>query len=590
MNVLRKVSRVGHFGRAIVSAFLVVAFLVASGNDARGYIKSYEANKAPLNQEPKLIASFYKGQFQEIPAGQAEPIRRSYTIEEGDSFFEILKENGVSGEEALAIIKKTRPVFNVSRIKPGNGIQLVFSPNDQSLLELSYEISDLKKLVISISGEKIKARKVEVDKEEHFIPSNEYALIPDEYPSLQVQPSERRQAAGQTAVEEQEGLVPGQRQIDIKVKKGHSMSDILTELGISKGEISTFSRSVKGVFNLRHIRPDKTITVWLSQDKPARIERLTYEVTDTNYLDVTTKKGSFLARMRTLERDVRYESASGKIETSLYGSAVAGGVNPEIVMKLADIFAYDVNFFTGIHPGDTYSVLYEKYYVKDRFKGYGRVMAAKFVNKGDEHIAVYYDNKKRDIHGYYDEKGRAIKKMFLKAPLSYRRISSFFSHNRRHPIFGVVRPHLGIDYAAPTGTPVSSLGPGKVIQRGWDKGFGNTIRVRHPEGYVSYYGHLSRFAKGISVGKKVDQGDTVGYVGSTGYSTGPHLDFRVSRNGKFINPLSIKNVNGPSLRGSTLADFKRVSEQRLAMMENKSRSIALAEPEGRDGKSNRDVN
>ncbi len=589
MNVLRKVSRVGHCGRAMFSMFLVVVFLIASGDCARGYIRNYELNKAPKNQESKLIASFYKGQSREIPAGQAEPISRSYTVEDGDTFFEILKTNGVSGEDALSIIKKTRRVFNVSKIKPGNQIQLIFSPNDQSLIELNYEISDLKKLVITVSGERIKARKVEVDKEEHFIPANEYALVQDEYPSMQAQPAERPQGSERTAMEKQESSVPGKRQIDIKVKKGHSLFDILSDLGVGRSEIDTFTKSVKGVYNLASIRPEKTISIWLSQEKPSQIERLTYEVNDTDYLDVTAEEGSFLARMRTLTRDVRFESASGKIGSSLYGSAVAGGVNPEIVMKLADIFAYDINFFTGIHPGDTYSVLYEKYYVKDQFKGYGRVMAAKFVNQGVEHVAVYYDNKRKDVQGYYDAKGRPIKKMFLKAPLSYRRISSSFSRNRLHPISGVVRPHLGVDYAAPSGTPVCSLGPGRVVYRGWVNGFGNTIRVRHPEGYISYYGHLSRFAKRIAMGKKVDQGDTIGYVGSTGYSTGPHLDFRVSCNGKYINPLGIKNVNGPALRGRTLADFKRVSNQRLAMMENMSRSIALAIP-NQSGKDSRGVN
>lgn len=590
MDVMRKVSRVGRCERAIVSVFLAVVFLIAAGDDARAYIRINEVNKTLRNQEPRLIASFYKGQSRETPIRVAEPVRRSYTIEDGDSFFEILKENGVSGEEALSIIKKTRPVFNVSKIKPGNQIQFVFSPYDQSLIELSYEVSDLKKLVITVSDEKIHARKVEVDKAEHFIPANEYALIQDEYPSLQAQPAELPRRSERTAMEKQQSPVPGQRQIDIKVKKGHSMSDILNELGVGRGEIDKFAKSVKGVYNFATIRPEKTISVWLSQEKPARIERLTYEVNDTNYLDVTARKGSFIAKMRTLARDVRYESASGKIGNSLYGSAVAGGVSPEIVMKLTDIFAYDINFFTGIHPGDTYSVLYEKYYVKDRFKGYGRVMAAKFVNRGVEHVAVYYDNKGRDVQGYYDAKGRSIKKMFLKAPLSYRRISSHFSHRRLHPIFGVARPHLGVDYAAPTGTPVSSLGPGKVVFKGWVTGFGNAIRVKHPQGYVSYYAHLSRFAKGVGVGGKVDQGDTIGYVGSTGYSTGPHLDFRVSLNGKYINPLSIKNVNGPALRGATLADFKRISNQRIAMMENKNREIAQAMPASRSGKSNRGVN
>ncbi|MRR13886.1 M23 family metallopeptidase, partial [archaeon] len=268
----------------------------------------------------------------------------------------------------------------------------------------------------------------------------------------------------------------------------------------------------------------------------------------------------------------------GRIRSSLYGSAVSDGVNPEVVIKLTDIFAHDINFFSGVQTGDTYAVLYEKYYVKDQFKGYGRVVAARFNNQGEEHTAIYYENKRRGIHDYYDEKGRPMKKMFLKAPLNYRRISSFFSHNRLHPIFGVVRPHLGVDYAAPMGTPICSVGQGKVVFRGWMRGYGQTVRIKHPDGYVTYYGHLSRFAKVIRPGKTVDQGDTIGFVGRTGYATGPHLDFRVYRYNKFINPLKMKNVNGPPLRGGVLADFKRISSVRLAMLENKSRSIAESQP------------
>jgi murein DD-endopeptidase MepM/ murein hydrolase activator NlpD len=171
-----------------------------------------------------------------------------------------------------------------------------------------------------------------------------------------------------------------------------------------------------------------------------------------------------------------------------------------------------------------------------------------------------------------------MKKMFLRAPLNYRRISSFFSHNRMHPIFGVARPHLGVDYAAPTGTPICSIGQGRVVFSGWIRGYGKTIRIKHPEGYVSYYGHLSRFAKGMGKGKRVDQGDTIGYVGSTGYATGPHLDFRVSQHSKFINPLKMKNVNGPPLSGAALADFRRICSVRLAMLESRSRSIAMDRP------------
>lgn len=582
MDFTDGVKGIGRFSKAVVLVFLAVVFLSGSwiyihsqNND-----KDQEADNGQLVHEVETVS--YKEPVQETVARPIEPIRKAYTVEEGDSFFEILKDHGVSGEEALSIIKETRPVFNISRIRPGNEIRLVFSPDNQDLTGLYYDISDIEKIAVNISGDTITAQRVEMDTVEHIIPAEDSeSARKDTLPS---QPDEPSHAVSAREQEQKAGAGPlasGERQLDIKVKQGHSISQVLSGVGIGKAEIKSLTRSVKGVYDLSTIKPGKILSIWLTRDDPSSIRRLTYEINDKRYLDVSRHHGSFLARTRTLERDIRYENMQGRIAGSLYGSAVAGGLNPEIVMKLTDIFSHDINFFTDIQPGDTYSVLYEKYYVKDRFKGYGRVVAAGFVNQGKKYVAVYYNNERRGIQGYYDAKGNPIdKKLFLKAPLNYRRISSVYSRHRKHPIFGVVRPHLGIDYASPKGTPVCALGQGKVIFKGRIKGFGNTVRIRHPEGYVSYYAHFSKFAKGIKVGKTVDQGDTVGYVGSTGYSTGPHLDFRVSHRNKFINPLKMKNVTGPALRGSVLADFKRVSNERFAMLKSKELNIAMSRSSG----------
>lgn len=575
---MRKGNTVGHGGKALFSIFIVLVIFAGSENYANGIVKCDELSKAPKNHDGKT-ALLLMVPSQGLPAKKEEPIRRVYTVKDGDTFFDILKATGVSGEDALSIIKKTRPVFNVSKIKPGNEMQFLFSTADQSLIEFDYDISDLERLVINISGDRITARKVNLEKEEHIIASTD--LAPERIDSLPVKLDKsgyaiRPQGEGQEA--RIEPASPGQRQIDIKVRKGHSLFDILSELGVSSSDIDIFTRSVKKVYNLADLKPDKTLSIWLTQDNPVKIRRLTYEIDDMNYLDVDGRNDSFIAKTRTLTRDIRYESAQGVIRNSLYGSAVAGGINPEIVIQLTDIFEHDINFFSDIQPGDTYSVLYEKYYVKDQFKGYGRVVAARFVNKGEKHAAFYYADKRKDIKGYYDENGCPMQKMFLQAPLKFRRISSGFSYHRLHPIFGYIRPHLGIDYAAPIGTPVRSLGPGRVIRMGWDRGLGKALRVKHPDGYVSIYGHLSRYAKGIDVGKKVDQGDTIAFVGMTGNTTGPHLHFMISHNNAYINPLKMKNVNGPPLRSSALADFKRIANVRIAMLENSSRTIAMRAP------------
>jgi len=577
MDSKRKEDKVGLDTKAILFIFFVLV-LAGSVVFARGYIQ----NSSPVRSvKAQAVKPAPPGRvaLQETTVKQPEPFRKIHTVQDGDSFFEILKANGVSGQEALSIVKKTRPVFNISRIKPGNDIQFVYSADGLNLTQIHYDISDLERLVIRISDDRITAKKVDVDEAERIASQADAVPAPKDRSPAQTRQAELndRPHAGEQAVKEkQENSLPGTRQIDIKIRKGQSLSDILTQIGVDGQQIALLIKSSRKVYNLAVLKPGRSLSVWLAQDKPGRIRKLTYEISDTKYLDVSGTSDTFTAKTRKLAREVRYESAQGRIASSLYESAVAAGVNPEIVIELTDIFAHDINFFTDVQPGDTYAVLYEKYYVKDQFKGYGKVMAARFINQGKEHVAIYFENERRGIHGYFDEKGRPMKKMFLQAPLNYRRISSYFSKRRLHPIFKVVRPHLGVDYAAPTGTPVCSLGQGKVIFKGRDKGFGNTIRIRHAGGYVTYYGHLSRFAKGLKVGKGVDQGDTIGYVGSTGYSTGPHLDFRVSCNGKFVNPLTMKNVTGPPLRGSILANFKRVSTLRLAMLESRDREIAFA--------------
>ncbi|HQP31585.1 MAG TPA: M23 family metallopeptidase [Deltaproteobacteria bacterium] len=556
-------------GQALRTALLFIILYAAILGGSWLYLKSDDLHAEIVKPAPvQKVRHAAPAARQASEESSSRLIRKEYTVDKGDSFFEILKENGVSGEEALDIIRAVRPVFNTAKIHPGNTITLVFCPDNESLCELQYEISDLKRLVVSVKGDKIRARRMDVEQEEHVVAEDD-AQPPEGKDQTAAVPAAPRAPA-------EERLAHGLRQVEVKIKKGQNLFDILRNRGVSAAEIDAFAKATRKVYNPRGIRPGNTITAWFTLEAPTHVKRLTYEIDDRSYLDVRSEGDSaFKARIRTLELDTVIEHGSGTITNSLYESARAEGINHEVVMELVDIYAWNINFFNDIQPGDTYSVLYEKYYVKDRFKGFGRVLAANFVNQGESHVAIYYENERRGIRGYYDENGKPLKKMFLKAPLNYRRISSGFTHSRKHPIFNVNRPHLGVDYAAPTGTPVCALGAGKVAFRGWIRGYGNTIRVKHPEGYVSHYAHLSRFSKGLAVGKKVDQGDVIGYVGSTGYSTGPHLDFRVSRHGTFVNPLALKSVNGPALHGKALAEFKRMSAQRMAMLSEPSMRVAL---------------
>ncbi len=467
-----------------------------------------------------------------------EPIKRTFTIDKGDSIYGILSENGIPEEDIYEIIKATKGVFDISRILPGHEIDLIFAPVGGQLISLKYEISEFSRLIVTIMKDGIDVKQEDVD-----------LILPSTY----------------------SGTL---RKVDVIVKKGDSIYDILHALNISPYQIDIISRCAKKTFNLSGIKPDHALNIWITDTSPTRVGRLTYQIDDLTKLVIVPEDGKFKAEKHTIDMDVKYERAQGKIESSLYESGIQAGLAPEVVMELTDIFAWDINFFTDIRSGDEYTVLYEKYYIEDKFKGYGRVIAARFINQGRQHIAIYYNNGS-GIKGYYNKDGRPIRKLFLKAPLNYRRISSGFSYHRMHPVYHVVRPHLGVDYSAPTGTPVVALGDGKVIYKGWCNGFGNQIRIKHRGRYYTYYGHLSRFARGMHVGKHVSQGQVIGYVGITGVATGPHLDFRVKHKNGFINPLRLKPVTGPALKGEALAEFKNISSKRFAMLDDYRFTIGM---------------
>ena len=266
---------------------------------------------------------------------------------------------------------------------------------------------------------------------------------------------------------------------------------------------------------------------------------------DKRYIFVITPFG-IKSVVQSIPCHVFLARAEGEITTNLYLSALSHNINPKLILELADIFCWDINFFTDLRPGDKYQFIYEKIYVNGRFLCYGRILAAKFVNQGRCFEAYYFETHHNN-GSYYDAKGRPLQKAFLKSPLRYKRISSGFSYHRRHPILGIVRPHLGIDYAAPTGTPVESIADGKIVYIGWKGGYGKFIKIRHNHRYSSTYGHLSRFAKGLKRGTWVKQGQVIGYVGMTGLATGPHLDFRFLVGNRFINYLKFNPPPAPPL-------------------------------------------
>lgn len=266
---------------------------------------------------------------------------------------------------------------------------------------------------------------------------------------------------------------------------------------------------------------------------------------------------SFYLWHDTLPLIVERRKAEFTITSSLWQAITDKNLPVELALELSEIYAWTINFF-ALQPGDSVRVLYDEQFVEGSRIGIGRIYAAHFYH-GKKWLPAYYlDDKKAS--GYFDDEGKSLRKTFLKAPLNYKRISSHFSYARKHPVYHVVRPHTGVDYAAPAGTPVVALGDGVVTFRAYKGGGGNTIRIRHNSTYETGYLHLSKYAKGLKVGQYVKQGEVIGYVGSTGASTGPHLDFRVWKNGTPVNPLTLDSPSAEPVPNDLIEPYKALAE------------------------------
>lgn len=319
------------------------------------------------------------------------------------------------------------------------------------------------------------------------------------------------------------------------VNRGELLSSILLRNGVSMQTIHYVEKASDSTWSVRRIQAGKPYHIISENDSLAKALYFVYEINKTDYV-VYSLGDSIYSYLGSIPTDTVMRMVKGSIETSLWNALTGSGASPELAGKLADIYSWTIDFF-GIQQRDSFAVYYEEVYADTVRVAIGNILAANFITGSNNHYAFRY--KYHNERGeYFDEHGTSLRRAFLKAPLSYSRISSKFSNARRHPITKVVRPHHGVDYAAPSGTPVYSVGDGVVTARGWDsKGGGNYIKIKHNSTYTTEYMHLRGFASGISQGSRVSQGELIGYVGSTGQSTGPHLDYRVFKNGTAIDPL-----------------------------------------------------
>ncbi len=320
------------------------------------------------------------------------------------------------------------------------------------------------------------------------------------------------------------------------VLKGDRAEKILADW-LEPNEYTAVLAAAKPVHSLVNIRIGHAFAV-IKDLKSGQFKAFRYDVNKDQTLVVEREGDGYKARLEKIHYDVELVSVRGTIKYTLSEAVADMGEGISLAASLADIFASEINFITELRKGDNFECLVEKRYLNKEFKGYGRIIGAWFTNRGKTRDAyLFYDENGRAT--YYNRKGENLHRALLKAPLPFLRVTSKYSMARRHPIHGVVRPHQGIDYGAPRGTPIMAVGSGVVTRAGRAGGYGNLVVIRHYNGLESMYAHMSRFAKGIRSGVKVRRGQTIGYVGATGTATGPHLDFRIKQGGKFVNPATL---------------------------------------------------
>ncbi len=341
------------------------------------------------------------------------------------------------------------------------------------------------------------------------------------------------------------------------IRRNELLGNILHDHGVSNRQVYELSLLPREEFDVRRVKAGNRYALFLDS---IGVRYLVYEQDRVKYA-VVHFDDSVHVESREKPVEIKNLEASGEVVLSLWEDLRGQQANPMLAIELSEIYAWSIDFF-GLQPGDRYKVIYDETYVDSLSVGITKIHAAWFSHAGREFWAIPFVQD--SVLSFFDEEGNSLRKAFLKAPLRFSRISSRFSHSRLHPILKIRRPHHGVDYAAPTGTPVLAVGDGQVTAAAYERGGGNYVKIRHNGVYNTSYLHLSRFGKGIRKGSWVKQGDVIGYVGSTGLSTGPHLDFRFYKNGSPIDPLKVEAPPVEPIHEENLIDFALVRNSIIA--------------------------
>ena len=370
-------------------------------------------------------------------------------------------------------------------------------------------------------------------------------------------------------------FAPTVRTRTVTLRRGDTLLTALARLGFDRRASSEVAEALRSSgADLKKLRANDALEVtWTLEGEPVAVR---WEQSPwLGFAAIATDAGWEVRRGDT-RPDVRVEAVGGEVRRSLFESVEALGESPQLVMELVEIFSSDFDFTADTRAGDRFRLLVEKRYAGEQFVDYGQILVAQYLSDGRVLTGVSFEGAGGRV-AYYDPDGRSLKKSFLKSPLEFTRITSGFTYARPHPILGGVRPHLAVDYGAPVGTPVRAVADGTVMVAGWNGGNGIQVHLRHHAGYETQYNHLSRLAPGVRAGTRVSQRQVIGYVGSTGLSTGPHLDYRVAKNGRFVNPLGEKFIPGQPLDG---AEHRRFVKDARARPPARGRLALLARSHG----------
>ncbi len=356
----------------------------------------------------------------------------------------------------------------------------------------------------------------------------------------------------------------------LTVVSGDTLSTLFARAGLASSTLHQLLASSRDARKLTHIKPGQTFDITLGED--GTLNTLSTRLNNLESIQVSRTDKGFSVKHETIKPAIQQAYARGVIDSSLFVATKRAGLPHRLALELANTFGYDIDFALDIRKGDEFEVIYEDKIVDGKSVGHGNILAARFTNRGQTYSAVRYIDRQGNAT-YYRADGSSMRKAFIRTPVDFARISSRFSTGRKHPVLNKIRAHKGVDYAAPRGTPIKATGDGKVILAGRKGGYGNTVIIQHGQRYRTLYAHMNGFAKGVRNGSQVKQGQIIGYVGTTGLSTGPHLHYEFQVNGVHVDPLSQKLPMADPIAGSERQRFLQQSRPLLARMDSERASL-----------------